>query len=134
MNGQTQINLNGHPVGLKFGYNAIKWHTLDCEQFFDEYYQKIDGEVVGLTLMGLANLIHAAYKNSQLLKRQTATIEFETFYDWVFEQNQTEEGQAEISRIAEVYEQSREVKVFIEKMKEETEELKKKTQQATLNA
>jgi hypothetical protein len=130
MNGQTQIKIDGQTIGLKFGYNAVKWHTIDCEQYFDEYYQKdANGEVLGLTILGLANLVYSAYKNYQLLKRQPATIEMETFYDWLFQQNQTEEGQQQISEISRVYEESREVRMFIEKMKEQTEEIKKKTQQ-----
>lgn len=132
MNGHIQITLNGHPVGLKFGYNCVKWHTLDCEQFFDEYYHRDpQGEVTGLTMLGLANLLHAAYRNNQILKREPATIEFEAFYDWVFEKNQTPEGQAEINRVSLEYDNSREVRVFIENMQEQTEEVKKKTQQAT---
>lgn len=132
MNGYIQIDFNGHPIGLKFGYNSVKWFAFDCDKYYSEYFETV-GEVTQMTAAGLASLLHSAYRNNQLLKKEPETIEMMDFYDWVVEKNLTPEGQELLKRIDEVYADSREVKLFIKNLTDATDDIKKKIREQSLN-
>lgn len=121
------IDLNGTAVGLKFGYQAIKWFTLDSEKYEEEYVITID-EKSQLTALGFADLLHCAYRNNMLLKKQDPVIELGEFYDWVVDKNSTPEGQQELKRLDTICEESKDFKTF----QEQVEALKKKILEPTL--
>jgi hypothetical protein len=129
MSGYININLNGQIVGLKFGYQSVKWFTLDSEQFQDEYFEKDEkGEPASMTTLGFADLLHCAYRNNQLLKKEREHIGLDEFYDWVVEQSQSEQGQKLLMEVDRVCTESKEVQLFKKRVEEATEDLKKKIQ------
>jgi hypothetical protein len=134
MNGYININLNGRNVGLKFGYQSVKWFTLDSERFQDEYFEKDEqGKPTSMTTLGFADLLHCAYRNNQLLKKEQENISLDEFYNWVFEQSQTDEGNGVLLEIDRVCNESKEVQIFRKKVEQVTEDLKKKIQLNGLN-
>lgn len=111
MNGQTQIQINGQPVGLKFAYPAIKWFTestvIDNGIFFTP------GEQGFFTVEGLAKLIECSYRNYCLIKEVVPELKYEDFYNYVEQNQDTEEGQKELLRITEVYAEASVMKKLI---------------------
>lgn len=115
MNGSTTILINGQTVGLKFAFPAIKWFTEESAKRPDLYF--VTGDSGGFTVEGLAKLIECSYKNHCLIKETEPILPYETFYDYVESNQETEEGQKELTRIAEVYAQSSVMKRVIENQK-----------------
>lgn len=115
MNGSTTIQINGRQVGLKFAFPAIKWFTEENAKRPDIYFVKGDSE--GFTVEGLAKLIECSYKNHCLIKETEPSIPYEIFFDYVENNQETEEGQKELTRITEVYAQSSVMKRVIENQK-----------------
>lgn len=110
MNGYTQIEINGQKVGLKFAYPAIKWFTEESLKT-DIYF--VEGDNGGFTVEGLAKLIQCSYRNNCLLKEVEPVLTFEDFFNWVEQAQETEDGQAELIRVTNVYAESSVMKKVI---------------------
>lgn len=114
MTGYTTIQINGQTVGLKFAYPAIKWFTeesLKSDLFF------VPGETGGFTIEGLAKLIQCSYRNNCLIKEVEPELKFEDFYNYVETNQETEEGQIELTRVTEAYAESSVMKKIIDSQK-----------------
>ena len=119
MNGYTTITLNGQQVGIKFAYPAIKWFTEESIKKNDLFFvQGENGEdSSGFTVEGFAKLIQCSYKNNCLLKEVEPVFTYEDFYNYVEASQDTEQGQIELTRIAESYAESSVMKKIIEGQK-----------------
>lgn len=116
MNGSTTIQINGQTVGLKFAYPAIKWFTEATMKDPDGIFFTPGGEST-FTVEGLAKLIQCSYRNHCLIKEVEPTLSYEDFFDFVEENQDTEEGQRELMRITEVYAAASVMKRLIEAQK-----------------
>lgn len=115
MNGLATITINGQQVGLRFAYPAIKWFSEASIKNGDAYFT--DGTGGGFTVEGLAKLFHCSYRNQCLIKEVEPTLSYEDFYNWVDERQRTEEGQAELVKVTEVYAESSVMKKMVEAQK-----------------
>jgi hypothetical protein len=122
----TQIEVSGQKVGLKFGYEAVKDFLIHCEENKDDYFDKNNI----LTVFGVADLIHCAYKNNQLIKNEEVSIPIEDFEDWVLDVSN--KNPEELTKIGKLYEESKYVKLFLRQANKMSEDIKKKTSQHTL--
>jgi hypothetical protein len=78
MNGYTRITIEGHEVGLKFGYECNKWFLT---AYFDQIETYSDGK--NLTLIGFAKLFHCAYRNNCAIKDEKPVLTNEDFYNGI---------------------------------------------------
>lgn len=114
MNGLTTIQINGQPVGLKFAYPAIKWFA-EATQKEDIFFTPgIDST---FTIEGLAKLLQCAYRNHCLIKEVEPTLAYESFFEYVEANQDTEEGQKELLRVTEVYATASVIKKLIDAQK-----------------
>jgi hypothetical protein len=122
MNGYTRITIEGHEVGLKFGYECNKWFLT---AYFDQIETYSDGE--NLSLIGFAKLFHCAYRNNCAIKDEKPVLTTEDFYNSI-EQMLRKDPQG-FADIVEVWSKSESTKEIIEKMQalnnEVTDEEKK---------
>lgn len=120
MNGATTIQINGQTVGLKFAYPAIKWFTEESETN-DLLF--VPGETGGFTVEGFAKLIQCSYRNSCLIKEIEPSLRYEDFYNYVESNQDSEEGQKELTRITEIYAASSVMKKLVEATDKKKESL-----------
>lgn len=125
MNGYTTININGEPVGIKFGYLAIKEFSLAAEKKRDVYYDTVNDEQQ-LSFLGIAKLIHCGYKNNCEIKETEPKYFLEQFNDWVEMSINDEERKKQLAEVLTVFAESQYVKMLAE-MQVNGEETKKKT-------
>lgn len=118
MNGRTNIQINGEPVGLLFAYPAIKWFT-EATQKKDIYFTP--GEDSTFTIEGLAKLIQCSYRNHCEIKEVEPTLTYEDFFNYVYDNQDTEEGQKELLRVTEVYATASVIKRLIDAQKKSPE-------------
>jgi hypothetical protein len=114
--------MNGQKVGLKFGWDAVKQFFIDCDENKEDYF---DGDL--LTGLGIASLVYFGYANNQKIKDEDVVFTMEDFEDCIVEKLESEEGAKEIEEILKVYDESKQVKLFIRQANKVTEEIKKKT-------
>jgi hypothetical protein len=125
MNGYIQANILDKDRGLKFG-------TLAAEQITMELVS------LGVATGGhysnsmIAVVIYWGLYNNSFVKRQELDVTFEQVCDWVDENWYNKELEQTFTDIVKCYEESKQSKLVIEKLKENVEEVKKKT--LTLNA
>jgi hypothetical protein len=119
MNGYIKVNINGQEVGLKFGYPAIKEFTLACADKPGVYLAKDEKEESTITDLGIAKLIHSAYKNECLLLERSPVLTFKDFNEWVEGAMEDEARKDVIIEVLGVWATSRYTKLAIEKMKEQ---------------
>lgn len=124
MNGYIKININGEPVGIKFGFSAITSFYVATEEKKEVYYS---GE--SLTFLGIAKLIHCGYKNNCEIREEVPALTLEDFHNWVEEAMTNDERKKEVAEVLNVFSDSQYVKALIDLPKEET---KKKTSKSTL--
>jgi len=115
MNGSCNITINGQPVGLKFAYPAIKWFTEASMK--DDGIFFTPGEDSTFTVEGLAKLIQCSYRNHCLLKEIEPSLSYEDFFNYVEDNQDSEEGQKELLRITEVYATASVIKRLIDAQK-----------------
>lgn len=115
MNGKTTIKIEGQEVPLRFAYPCVKWFAEACAV---SEFMFTPGEDANFTTDGFGKLLHCAYKNAMLVKEQEAVLTNEVFFDWVTEQQETEEGQKIMGEVLKVYADSSVMKKTVEAMKE----------------
>lgn len=126
MNGYTTISINGSPVGIKFGYLAIKDFSLAAEKKRDVYYDNLNGEQQ-LSFIGIAKLIQCGYKNNCELKEIEPVLTLEDFNSWVEEGISDTERATQLAEVLRVFAESQYVKALADMPRpEETERTKKK--------
>jgi hypothetical protein len=125
MNGYTQIKVNGEPVGVKFGFLAIKEFAIATEKKREVFY---DGD--SLSFLGIAKLIQCGYKNNCEIKEVEPVLTLEDFNNWTEEAMNSEERKAELAVVLTAFAESQYVKTLTD-MKGD-EEAKKKTPKSTL--
>lgn len=124
MNGYISININGQPVGIKFGFLAIKEFSLAAEKKRDVFY---DGD--SLSFLGIAKLIQSGYKNNCEIKEVEPTLTLEDFNNWTEDAMSSEERKKELADVLNVFAQSQYVKTLQDLPKDE--EAKKKNSKTT---
>jgi hypothetical protein len=125
MNGYTQINVNGEPVGIKFGFPAIKEFAIATEKKREVFY---DGD--SLSFLGIAKLIQCGYNNNCEIKEVEPVLTLEDFNNWTEEAMNSEERKGELAVVLNAFAESQYVKLLTDLPKEE--EAKKKTPKSTL--
>jgi hypothetical protein len=128
MNGYSEITVNGHVIGLKFGMHCIKMIQDRVKKNGVSLY---DGEA--LNQFGVAYFLFAAYENFVLVKTYSPEfvpgslpkLTYEDFYDYV-EQSYLFNKMEDISAAIEQFRTSQ-IVTGLKKQKEETEEKKTKS-------
>lgn len=110
MNGKTTIKIEGQDVPLRFAYPCIKWFAEACAE---SEFMFTPGEDANFTTDGFGKLLHCAYKNAMLVKEEEAVLTYEHFFDWVSEQQDTEEGQKIMAEVLKVYADSSVMKKLV---------------------
>jgi hypothetical protein len=118
--------MNGQKVGLKFGWDAVKEFFIDCDENKDDYF---DGDL--LTGLGIASLVYFGYVNNQKIKNEDVVFTMEDFEDCIVDKLKSEAGEKEIANILKVYDESKQVKLFIRQANKATEDIKKKMLEST---
>lgn len=111
----TKITIEGHEVGLRFAYPSIRWFAEANQTNKDAYF--MPGETGDFSVEGLAKLVQCSYWNNCLIKEVDRVIPYETFYNWVEDLHNTDEGQKELQRIMLVYAESSVMKKVMEEQK-----------------
>lgn len=124
MTGYIQININGQPVGIKFGLLSIKDFSLAAEKKRDVLYE---GE--NLSFLGVAKLIQCGYKNNCEIKEVEPVLTLEDFNNWTEEAMSSDERKKELAEVLNVFAQSQYVKLLQDLPQDE--DAKKKTLKGT---
>lgn len=108
----TKIDIKGHEVGLKFGYECNKWFFTAMIENLDTYTD----EVENLSTLGFAKLFHCAYRNNCIIKEVETTLKTADFYDWLEESLVTEEGKTKFASIVNIWAETQNTKDIVAKM------------------
>lgn len=116
--------MEGQDVGLRFGYPCIRWFTkatFENKEYFDG-----GGN---LTDIGVAKLLHSAYRNECEAKEVKQDIPYTKFYDWVEERIDVGGKLSdELTIVIQIFNESTPVK-----KQEEKEQKKNQEQQSQLS-
>lgn len=124
MNGYTTIEINGEKIGLKFGFPQYREFAIATADNLNLYFE---GD--GMTNMGIAKVLHTAYKNNCLVKEVKPTLSFEHFVDLVEENEENEAVLKQVAEALNVWGEAKYTKLWVEDLKKKTVELQKITQQ-----
>ncbi len=110
----TKIKIEGQEVGVRFAYPCIRWFSEANEKSNEVYFMPNSTD---FTVEGLAKLIQCSYWNDCLLKEVDRVIDYETFFNYVEDLQNTEDGQKELQRLVGVYAESSIMKKVIDEQK-----------------
>ena len=119
----TKITIEGKEVGVRFAYPCIRWFSEANQKNNDVYFMP---DSTSFTVEGLAKLVQCSYWNDCLVKELEKVLPYETFFNWVEELHNTDEGQVELQRLVGIYAESSIMKKVIDEQKKsqmQTEDL-----------
>lgn len=116
MNGKTTIKIEGQEVPLRFAFPCIELFAEACAT---KKHMFTPGEDANFTTEGFGKLLHCAYLNACEIKEIEPEYDNEAFYDWVSEQQETENGRKVMSEILTIYANSSIMKKIIERNAEQ---------------
>lgn len=120
MTGYIQANILGQQRGLKFGTLAAEQITMDLVALGVATQSNYSSGMI-------ASIVYWGLYNNAYVKRQELDVSFEDVSDWLDDNWTNKEIEPVLTEIVKCYEDSKQAKIILERLKEGAEEVKKKS-------